>query len=218
MECEILAFSDIHLGDPDCQPEKIIKVLDTVKAKKIIIVGDLFDSKHLRRLKKSHWKVLSKIRSKSNDCEVIYLLGNHCFLSTADMAHLLGIQTELEYEEQIYGVNFLFLHGDIFDFFVSTKRWRTDLTTNFYYWLRTNFPDFARWVRHTCHKMVVRATYYKKNAIKYCKVRKKDFIVCGHSHAPQLDGCYVNTGSFCEKTKCSYVTINEQGVPTLHFI
>ena len=37
MQCEILAFSDIHLGDPDCQPKKVINVLRKVKAKKIII-------------------------------------------------------------------------------------------------------------------------------------------------------------------------------------
>ncbi len=44
MQCKILAFSDIHLGDPDCQPKKVINVLRKVKANKIIIVGDLFDS------------------------------------------------------------------------------------------------------------------------------------------------------------------------------
>jgi UDP-2,3-diacylglucosamine pyrophosphatase LpxH len=218
MQCKILAFSDIHLGDPDCQPKKVINVLRKVKAEKIIIVGDLFDSKHLSRLKKNHWRVLSTIRSVSKKCEVIYLLGNHCFLNMEHMTHLLGIKTGLEHEETINGKKFIFLHGDIFDFFVSTKRWRTDLTTDFYYWLRTNFPDLARWVRHACHKLVCKATYYKDNAKKYCTLNKKDYIICGHSHFPAIEGCYVNTGSFCERKLCSYITINENAEIRLNYI
>ena len=47
-----LIISDIHLGDKDCRPDILLKVLKKNKAKNIIIAGDLFDHHNLNSLKK----------------------------------------------------------------------------------------------------------------------------------------------------------------------
>ena len=75
-----LIISDIHLGDKNCKPKTLLKVLKKYKAKTIIIAGDLFDHHNLNRLPKSHWKVLSQLRKLSKKCKIIYFIGNHCFL------------------------------------------------------------------------------------------------------------------------------------------
>ena len=70
---EVLAISDIHLGDKDCQATQLLKVLKKEKAKTILIVGDLFDHHNLNRLNKTHWKVLSKLRKLSKKKAKLYI-------------------------------------------------------------------------------------------------------------------------------------------------
>ena len=90
MKVNFLIFSDVHLGSKDSHPKKLLKILNKIKPKKIIIAGDLFDHHNLFRLPKTHWKVLSKLRKLSKKCKIIYLIGNHCFLKAEFMSILLG--------------------------------------------------------------------------------------------------------------------------------
>ena len=63
---------------------------------RLILNGDVFDSIDFRRLKKSHWKVLSLLRKLSDELEIIWLCGNHDG-SAEVVSHLLGdylLQTE----------------------------------------------------------------------------------------------------------------------------
>ena len=92
---DAVIISDLHLGSQNCQAkmlnqflESLLERTDTVS--KLIIAGDVFDSIDFRRLKKTHWKVLSNIRHLSDKMEVIWLAGNHD--GSADIvSHLLGV-------------------------------------------------------------------------------------------------------------------------------
>ena len=62
MKADILIFSDVHLGSQDCRANELLKILKKVKAKKIIIAGDLFDHHYLHRLKKEHAVIDVRLR------------------------------------------------------------------------------------------------------------------------------------------------------------
>ncbi|NBW12020.1 MAG: UDP-2,3-diacylglucosamine diphosphatase [Caulobacteraceae bacterium] len=220
---EVLAISDIHLGDKDCQANQLLKVLKKEKAKTILIVGDLFDHHNLNRLNKTHWKVLSKLRKLSKRSKIIYLIGNHCFLKAEFMSILLGFDCRDEYEFEIKDKKFIAVHGDIFDIYFSKYKSITEFIVNFYYFIRhyTPFADnFFKLLRKKTESLGEKTSNIKGNAIKYCEFNNKDSIICGHSHKPEHEYGkfeYINTGSFCEE-KVSYVVIDKKGKVNLIYL
>lgn len=220
---EILAISDIHLGDKDCQANKLLKVLKKEEAKTILIVGDLFDHHNLNRLNKTHWKVLSKLRKLSKKSKIIYLIGNHCFLKAEFMSILLGFDCRDEYEFDIKDKKFIAVHGDIFDIYFSKYKSITEFIIKLYYIIRhyTPFADnFFKLLRKKTESLGEKTSNIKGNAIKYCEFNNKDSIICGHSHKPEHEHDkfeYINTGSFCEE-KCSYAIIDKKGKVNLIYL
>ncbi len=95
---DAVIISDIHLGAENCQAKAIGELLQSMldgelRACKLIINGDVFDSIDFRRLKKTHWKVLSLIRHLSDKMEIVWIVGNHD--GSADIiSHLLGVRVE----------------------------------------------------------------------------------------------------------------------------
>ena len=208
-----LIISDVHLGDKDCKPEILLKVLKRNKAKNIIIAGDLFDHHNLNRLKGSHWKVLSKLRKLSKKQKVIYLIGNHCFLKAEFMSILLGFDCKDEYIIELKNQKILVVHGDIFDIYFTKYRWITDLIVKMYYILRHHTPfadDFFRLFKNKANSFTEKSSDMKRNAIQYINHHNYDKIICGHSHLPEYSDKYINTGSFCEET-ASFVLIEANG-------
>jgi UDP-2,3-diacylglucosamine pyrophosphatase LpxH len=207
-----LIISDIHLGDKDCKAEILLKVLKQNKAKTIIIAGDLFDHHNLHRLNKTHWKVLSKLRKLSKKCKIIYLIGNHCFLKAEFMSILLGFNCKDEHIIELKDSKVLVVHGDIFDIYFTKYKWITNFIIKVYYLIRHYTPfaeDFFRLFKHHTNDFVEKSGDVKKNALKYIEVNNYDKIICGHTHLPEDDDRYINTGSFCEK-ECGYVVIDKK--------
>lgn len=214
-----LIISDIHLGDKDCKPEILLKVLKKNKAKNIIIAGDLFDHHNLHRLKKDHWKVLSKLRKLSKHTNIIYLIGNHCFLKADFMSILLGFHCADEHQIELSNKKILVIHGDVFDIYFTKYKHLSNFIIGCYYFIRKYTPfadDFFRFFKARTNDFVEKSSDIKKNALKYIDMNGYDQIICGHTHLPENDGRYINTGSFCEKI-CSYVTIDKNNKIKLSF-
>lgn len=207
---KFLIISDVHLGDKDCKAELLLKILKKNKAKNIIIAGDLFDHHNLKRLKKSHWKVLSYLRKLSKKSKIIYLIGNHCFLKAEFMSILLGFDCKNEYIIELNDEKVLVVHGDIFDIFFTKYKYITNFIVKIYYAIRAHTPfadDFFRLLKHKTNNFIEKACDMKKNALKYIEFNGYDKVICGHSHIAEYDKKYVNIGSFCEK-EASFVLIN----------
>jgi len=218
-EYDFLIFSDVHLGSKDCKPNDLLKVLKTIKAKKIIIAGDLFDHHNLHRLCKTHWKVLSKLRKLSKKCKVIYLIGNHCFLKAEFMSILLGFDCRDEFVIELKDKKILVVHGDIFDIYFTRFKWITNFIIKFYYIIRHYTPfadDYFSLIKHKTNNFIEKSGDMKKNALKYIQFNQYDKAICGHSHIAEIGDKYINTGSFCEK-KSSYLTIDKKGNIKLDF-
>jgi len=212
-----LIVSDIHLGDKDSRADLLLKVLKQNKAKTIIIAGDLFDHHNLHRLNKTHWKVLSKLRKLSKKCKIIYLIGNHCFLKAEFMSILLGFNCKDEHIIELKNEKILIVHGDIFDIYFTKYKCITNFIIKCYYFLRHYTPyadDFFNLFKSQTNNFIEKSSSIKQNALNYINMNGYDKIVCGHTHLPEDDGKYINTGSFCEK-ECGYVIIDKKGKITL---
>jgi len=220
MKCEYLIVSDIHLGSKDCRAEKVLEVLKKVKAKRIIIAGDLFDHHNLYRFKKTHWQVLSKIRKLSKKVKIIYLIGNHCFLKAEFMSILLGLKCDNEFYIELNNKKILVVHGDIFDIYFSKYKLITNIVIKIYYFFRKYTPfadDFFRVFKSKSNSFVEKSSKVKENALKYIQKNDFDRVICGHTHVPEVSEQYINLGSFCED-RCSYLTIDKKGNIKLDFI
>jgi len=208
-----LIVSDIHLGDKHSRADLVLKVLKENKAKTIIIAGDLFDHHNLHRLNKTHWKVLSRLRKLSKKCKIIYLIGNHCFLKAEFMSILLGFNCKDEHIIDLKHSKVLVVHGDIFDIYFTKYKWITNFIIKVYYLIRHYTPfadDFFKLFKHHTNDFVEKSSDIKQNALNYINMNGYDKIICGHTHLPEDDGKYINTGSFCEK-ECGYVVIDKKG-------
>lgn len=98
---DAICFSDVHLGSDVCKAKLLKKFLKDIhkeenSIKYLILNGDIFDNWDFRRLKKTHWSILSRIRKLSNKIKIIWVNGNHD--ATAKLvAPLLGAEVVNEY-------------------------------------------------------------------------------------------------------------------------
>src|SRR5262245_34656350 len=98
---DAVILSDLHLGSDNCQARQLCELLEGIAdgsplTASIILNGDVFDSIDFRRLKKTHWKVLSLIRKLSDRLEIVWICGNHDG-SAEIVSHLLGVRVVDEY-------------------------------------------------------------------------------------------------------------------------
>ncbi len=204
-----LLISDLHLGSPVCQAEVIRRVIEESESEIILIVGDLFDGPDLKRLAKKHWKVLSALRKASKSRRVILVRGNHDPGGADFLEALLGIETVNEFLLEHDGKRFLFIHGDIFDSWVSQWPITSEIFTGVYNFLQRLDPlqqRIARYLKHRSKDVTRCVQTLRKRAEEYRKHKKADFICCGHSHYEEITPTYANAGCFTD-SPCTYATL-----------
>jgi len=110
---DTVIMSDLHLGSEVSQAGAALAFLQSVRFKRLILLGDIFADLNFRRLTKEHWKFLGHIRKLSNprhEIEVIWVEGNHDHGLTEVMSHLVGIPVYQEYEWHYAGKRHLAIH------------------------------------------------------------------------------------------------------------
>jgi UDP-2,3-diacylglucosamine pyrophosphatase LpxH len=215
MVYEKIIISDIHLGSDVCQSKKLYEFLclienNQIKTNELIINGDLFDSWDFRKLKGSHWKILSKLRSLSKSKHIIWINGNHDGPAEI-ISHLLGVDFLEEYSFESGDKKIIVLHGDRFDNFISKYPLFTKLADKIYRLIQKLDKSFylAKLAKKSS-KTFLRATEQVKNKAKiYAKKNNFNTIICGHTHVcttclGEVD--YFNSGCWTEGS-CCYVAI-----------
>ena len=222
---EAIIISDTHLGSDICQAKLLGSFLQSIldgvlKTKKLIINGDLFDSFDFRRMKKTHWKVLSKIRHLSDKIEIIFIEGNHD--GPADiLSHLLGLQTVKEYSIKSGLKDIIIFHGDIFDNFINYHPIITYVGDFGYYLLQKIDKNhhIARYAKRKSKTFLRCIEEIKQKSIQYAKDNNYNSVVNGHTHSGSIieeNGItYANCGSWTENPP-SYVSILN-GVISLNY-
>lgn len=222
---DAIVISDIHLGSSVCQARllsELLKSLESglVQTKRLVINGDLFDDWDFRRLKKSHWKVLSHIRKVAEVSEVVWIRGNHDGPAEI-ISHLIGVDFLDEYEMESGGKRILFLHGDRFDSFIAKRPILTKLADNLYRLVQRLDRSFhlARLLKHGSKTFLRCSEQIRDRAKSYAGSRGFDAVVCSHVHMEMEDlsepVAYYNTGCWTE-CPSSYISVCSGVLKIIH--
>lgn len=213
---EITIISDIHLGSDICRSDILLKFLDKLQTKTLIINGDLFDSWDFRRLCKDHWKILKRLRQLSDKIKVVWISGNHD--GPAELvSHLIGVDfvNEIVLNSGIKKV--LILHGDIFDNFISKYPLLTKIADKIYRLIQKydrfhqNEYRYSNLAKRNSKTFLRCSEQIANRAIEYCKDKNCDIVICGHTHLPlttQKDMVYYHNSGCWTENSCSFITIN----------
>lgn len=218
---DLIAISDIHLGTDVCCAKQLSHFLEKIDnkeilTKKLILNGDVFDSHDFRRLKKTHWKILSLLRKLSDDIEIIWVAGNHDGPAEI-ISHLIGVDVVEEYVTTIKDKKILFLHGDRYDDFIAKHPIVTKIADWIYYWIQKfdKEHNFCKWLKHQSKTYVRCSEQIELQSLKYAKKIHANVVVTGHTHSAIIktlnDITYVNLGCWTEKPP-TYLTITNQNV------
>jgi UDP-2,3-diacylglucosamine pyrophosphatase LpxH len=235
-----LFISDIHLGNPNSQAEKLLKVLKDYEFDKLYIIGDFIDMTYMKRKfywNQNHSTVIQKIlRLSRKNVEVIYIVGNHDFyvrsvLEDGNINFGDIIICDEYIHTTIKGEIIYLTHGDCFDGFVRISPWLYWLgdvsyelsifINKIYNWFRKLFKleywSFSAYMKTRVKSAISFLTQYKKISQSVVEEKGCDSIMIGHTHSPELiDGKYYNTGDFCES--CSYIIEESDGNIKLLFV
>jgi UDP-2,3-diacylglucosamine pyrophosphatase LpxH len=220
---DAVVISDIHLGSDNCQAKYLVHFLGAVrrgamKARQLILNGDVFDSIDFRRLKKHHWGILSELRKLSDEMEVVWVNGNHDGPAEI-VSHLLGVRCADETVVVSGRKKVLFLHGHRFDQFIARYPVVTWMADRLYHFLQTidrshYFAKLAK--RKSKSKTFLRcAQKIESDAVRYAAKKGCDAVCCGHTHLPVANTAgpvhYFNSGCWTEKP-CHYLTVLDGAV------
>lgn len=240
MRIKSLFISDVHLGNPNSQPDKLLEVLKMYDMENLFIVGDFIDMTYLKRKyfwSQSHSTVIQKIlRLSRKGVNVVYIVGNHDYyirsIIQEENMYFGDILICDEFIHHTVGGEKIYLtHGDCFDGFIRTHP--------FLYWIGDKSYELSMIINKVYNKVrrIFNLEYWSisaylkskvKNVIKFLneykkiseqKVKEKlcDSIMIGHTHTPEIvEGKYYNTGDFCESN--SYIIELLDGKLELMFI
>ena len=209
---DAIIISDIHLGSEVTEAKTLISFLTkienkTIDTKKLIINGDLFDSWDFRKLKKTHWRVLSHIRKLSKRVHVVWINGNHDGPAEI-ISHLIGVEFFEEYKLKSGNKTILILHGDVFDNFIVKYPLLTKLADKIYRFIQKIDKSFylAKMAKRNSKTFLRCSEQIKNKAINYCKKKGCHMVCCGHTHFAESGDTYFNSGCWTESPS-GYLTV-----------
>ncbi len=239
MKVKTLFISDVHLGNPNSQAGKLLKILKEYEFENLFIIGDFIDMTYLKRKfywNQDHSTVIQKIlRLSRKGCKVVYILGNHDFYIRSvieeENIHFGEILICNEYIHQTTkGEKIYLTHGDVFDGFVRISPWlywlgdvsyELSISINkIYNWFRKLFKmeywSFSAYMKTKVKSAIKFLSEYKKISKSLVKEKNCDSIMIGHTHSPELvDNEYYNTGDWVES--CSFIIEDLDGNIKLKF-
>jgi UDP-2,3-diacylglucosamine pyrophosphatase LpxH len=144
-------ISDLHLGTPGCQAEKLLDFLRTCRSDYLYLMGDIVDGWQLRRRwywPQVHNDVVQKLlRRARKGRRVAYLPGNHDeFARQFTGDHFSGIEVRDEATHVTAAARRLWVvHGDRFAAVIQCAKWLAYLGDNLYESRICARPASRRW-------------------------------------------------------------------------
>jgi UDP-2,3-diacylglucosamine pyrophosphatase LpxH len=218
---DTVIISDLHLGSEVSQAGAALAFLQSIRFKRLILLGDIFADLNFRRLTKEHWKFLGHIRKLSNPrhgIEVVWVEGNHDHGLTEVMSHLVGIPVYQEFAWNYGGKRHLAIHGHQFDSFAVANTFLSKVGQLIFLQLQkidSKNQRFARYLDRLNTRWLRLSAQVADGALSYAKPGKAERIFCGHTHvalARERDGVeYYNSGGWVDQ-RCTYIAIGPEGV------
>ena len=215
-------ISDIHLGTPGCQADKLLDFLKRTDSQYLYLVGDIIDGWALKRRwywQQVHNDVIQKILRKARKGTfVTYIAGNH----DEAARHFLGLAFGgIAIEDEVIhitekGQRLLVLHGDRFDGVIQCAKWLayvgdrayefTLKLNQWFNWARRHlglpYWSLSQYLKHKVKNAVSYITAFETALAREAKSRGMDGVVCGHIHQPEIreiNGItYCNDGDWVE--------------------
>ena len=220
--CDTLILSDLHLGADMSRAREALRVLEEIRYRRLILLGDIFADLNFGRLKKEHWKFLGYIRKLSNPkrgVEVVWVEGNHDLGLAEVMSHLVGVRVYREYHWNYLGLRHIAVHGHQFDGF-SVKNVQISYWFGTLLYLQLQKWDFknkaiTRFLDRLGTSWQRLSEKVAAGALAHAKHHAAARIFCGHTHVAlhrHADGAdYYNCGAWIDE-HLTYITVGEEGV------
>jgi UDP-2,3-diacylglucosamine pyrophosphatase LpxH len=221
---EIVVISDVHLGTYGCHAKELLKYLNSVKPKKIILNGDIIDIWQFRKryFPKAHLLIIKKLLAfAANGTKVYYITGNHDEkLRKFSNTKMGNFQIIDKLVLNLDGKKAWFFHGDVFDASIQHAKWIAKLGGWGYDFLIlfnrfiNYFLEKAGRGKYSLSKKIKNSV---KSAIKFINNfeatatdlaidNEFDYVICGHIHQPVIKkiktekgSCvYLNSGDWIE--------------------
>lgn len=221
---EIVVISDIHLGTYGCHAKEVLQYLNSVKPKKLILNGDIFDIWQFRKryFPKAHLQVIKKIISlAAKGTMVYYLTGNHDEklrrFSDTKMGNIY-ILDKLVLD--LDGKKAWFFHGDVFDASIQHAKWLAKLggwgydllilinrfLNHLLVWMGKEKYSLSKKIKNSVKGAVKFISNFEDTASELAIHNDFDYVICGHIHQPVIrevsndnGKCiYLNSGDWIE--------------------
>jgi UDP-2,3-diacylglucosamine pyrophosphatase LpxH len=222
---EAIIISDLHLGSSNAQVFALRRFLLSIRqgdlaTSQLILNGDVFDSHDFRRLKKHHWKILSLLRSMSDEIPIIWINGNHDGPAEV-ISSLIGVRFADEYILQSGDQRILILHGHQFDNFIDKHPIITAAADLVYRGLQRLDPTFrmARTAKRASKTFLRCSEMIELQARNYAAKLGCTAVCCGHTHLEVVktdDPGYFNSGSWTE-IPCGFLTVRDGTIALQHY-
>ncbi|AKZ61966.1 serine/threonine protein phosphatase [Herbaspirillum hiltneri N3] len=215
-------ISDVHLGTPGCQAQRLLEFLRATESDTLYLVGDIIDGWQLKRRwywEQSHNNVVQTVLKKAKKgTNVVFVPGNHDEVIRQFIDLDFGgikIRDELVHTTA-NGKRMLVIHGDRFDGVIACAKWLAYVGDNLYTMILKFNQWFNSWRARAGLPYWSLSQYLKgkvKNAVNYitsfedalaAEASKKglDGVICGHIHKPEIRDIngikYCNDGDWVE--------------------
>jgi len=191
--------SDIHLGHPDNKNDKkFFSFLHDAPFDKLFVIGDLFDLYFLseEEIMKKYPNEYKYMKTGIAEGKVVFIKGNHDFCMSSLPTHYPTYKLSLD------GKNLLLTHGHLqalerkfypylkvvyalgllqrlFKWLFSFEKSKI-LDTIFHYCTEAGVPDSALFLKARMRE----------------DLKDYDYVICGHTHLPEISEKYINCGDW----------------------
>ena len=221
---DIVVLSDIHLGTYGCHAKEVLHYLNSIKPKKLILNGDIFDIWQFRKryFPKSHLLVIKKILAlAAKGTKVYYITGNHDEklrrFSDTKMGNIYILDKLVL---NLDGKKAWFFHGDVFDASIQHTKWVAKMGGWGYDLLillnrlinvilvklgREKY-SLSKKIKNSVKSAVKFISNFETTATELAIENEFDYVICGHIHQPQIrkvttpkgETTYMNSGDWIE--------------------
>lgn len=214
-------ISDMHLGARACRDEALLIFLQSHHAKRIYLVGDIFDTWHAIG---AHWSVYQHaiiallLTRAQNGVEIIYTPGNHDAFFRPYIGTKIGNIAVANHAIHLSesGKRYLVIHGDSVDIFAGRFPLLSRLAAKAENSLRGfgnalqhllrrfDLPigDQVDWLILKVNNLIRAQDDFQSRLVDLARKHAADGIICGHFHQPALHDefgvTYANCGDWVE--------------------
>jgi UDP-2,3-diacylglucosamine pyrophosphatase LpxH len=210
---DLLVISDVHLGTYGCHAKELVKYMQSIKPKTVVINGDFIDvwQFNKRYWPKAHMQVIHRLTKwMSKGVKIHYITGNHDELLRKFNGFKLGslsISNKLLLE--LDGKKVWIFHGDVFDVTMQHSKWLAKLGSTGYdllilintlcNWVSAKMGrgklSFSKKIKNSVKSAVKYINDFEKTTAEIAIANGYDYVLCGHIHHPEFKTVTTGSGS-----------------------